>query len=341
MKKIILLVLVLFAVIGGYLGYSYYQKIYAPALLGTGSKILFISSSWDYNTLLIALEDSAWLESTSDFNWVAQQKSYPSLLKPGKYQIEAGWSNAQMVDRLRSGEQMPVKVTFNNQRTIAQLAGAVSKYFEADSAEFLNYFTNKKIVRKYGFNEATFPALFVPNTYQFYWNTSPEEFVYRMALEFKSFWNVERKAKAKKLNLTQSEVVTLASIVEEETKMNDEKPRVAGVYLNRLRKKMLLQADPTLIFGIGDFSIRRVLNLHKKIESPYNTYMYKGLPPGPIRIPEISSVDAVLNPQNHNYLYFCAKEDFSGYHNFATNYRDHLNYAKRYQRALNQRKIYN
>jgi len=341
LKKIILLVLVLFAVIGGYLGYSYYQKIYAPAVLGTGSKMLFISSSWDYKTLLIALEDSAWLESTSDFNWVAQQKSYPSLLKPGKYKIEAGWSNAQMVDRLRSGEQIQVKVTFNNQRTIAQLAGAVSKYFEADSTEFLNYFTDKTIIHKYGFNEATFPALFVPNTYQLYWNTSPEEFVDRMALEFKSFWNTDRKAKATKLNLSQSEVVTLASIVEEETKMNDEKPRVAGVYLNRLRKKMLLQADPTLIFGIGDFSIRRVLNVHKKIESPYNTYLHKGLPPGPIRIPEISSVDAVLNPQTHNFIYFCAKEDFSGYHNFATNYRDHLNNARRYQRALNQRKIYN
>ena len=162
-----------------------------------------------------------------------------------------------------------------------------------------------------------------------------------MAQEFKSFWNTKRKAKATKLNLTQSEVVTLASIVEEETKMNDEKPRVSGVYLNRLRKNMLLQADPTLIFGIGDFSIRRVLNIHKKINSPYNTYLYKGLPPGPIRIPEISSIDAVLNPQNHMFLYFCAKEDFSGYHNFATNYRDHINNARRYQKALNQRKIYN
>ena len=341
MKKIILLLLVLIIAIGGYIGFNYYQKIYAPAVISSEYKVLYISSNWDYKTLLMALKDSVWLESASNFDWVAQQKNYPKRVKPGKYKIEANWNNAQIIDRLRSGEQIPVKVTFNNQRTIAQLAGAVSKYLEADSVEFLNYFIDNKTVGKYGFNKATFPALFIPNTYQFFWNTSPEKFVNRMAQEFKIFWNTKRKAKATKLNLTQSEVVTLASIVEEETKMNDEKPQVAGVYLNRLRKNMLLQADPTLIFGIGDFSIRRVLNIHKKINSPYNTYLNKGLPPGPIRIPEISSVDAVLNPQNHMFLYFCAKEDFSGYHNFATNYRDHINNARRYQQALNERKIYN
>ncbi len=341
MKKIILFIVLIIVCISGLVGYNYYQKIYAPAVLSDEIKLLYIESTWDYSKLMTALADSTWLESASTFDWVAQQKNYPNLLKPGKYQIEPGWSNAQVVDRLRSGEQMPVQVTFNNQRTLAQLAGRVSRHFEADSLAFLNYLTDKEVIRKYGFNKATFPALFVPNTYQLYWNTTPEQFVKRMAQEFKRFWNDQRKDKATKLNLTQSEVVTLASIVEEETKMNDEKPRVAAVYLNRLRKNMLLQADPTLIFGIGDFSIRRVLNIHKKIDSPYNTYLYKGLPPGPIRIPEISSVDAVLNPQKHNYLYFCAKEDFSGYHNFATNYRDHINYAKRYQRALNQRKIYN
>lgn len=325
----------------GAVGYNYYQKIYGSSIESETDVVLYIPSNWDYTQLLEALEDSTWIKDVQDFDWVANRKNYPSLLKSGKYLIKSGWSNAQFVDLLRSGEQQPIKVTFNNQRTLAQLAGKLSKKLEPDSVAFLKHFSNPELISHYGFSEATFPALFVPNTYEFYWNTSPEKFVERMATEFKQFWNDDRKAKATKLGLTQSEVVTLASIVEEETKMNDEKPRVAGVYLNRLRKNMPLQADPTLIFGIGDFSIRRVLNVHKKIDSPYNTYMYKGLPPGPIRIPEISSVDAVLNPQYHNYLYFCAKEDFSGYHNFAVNYRDHLNNARRYQQALNSRKIYN
>ena len=327
-------------IVGGYMANNFYNRIYSDAIISSQNPTLYIESNWNYEDLKNALKDSSWLKDVDDFDWVAQQKNYPTLLKPGKYEIKTGWSNAQFIDLLRSGEQLPIRVTFNNQRTLKKLAGHVSRYFEADSAAFATHILNSETHKKYGFNAATFPALFIPNTYEFYWNTNPEKFVARMASEFKIFWTEKRKAKATKLGLTQSETVTLASIVEEETKMNDEKPRVAGVYLNRLKKGMLLQADPTLIFGIGDFSIRRVLNIHKKIDSPYNTYIYKGLPPGPIRIPEISSIDAVLNPEKHNYFYFCAKEDFSGYHNFSNSYREHLNNAKRYQRALNQRKIY-
>lgn len=341
MRKILLIAFIVLAAIGTYSAYSYYQKIYGVQINSENDKVLFIKSDWSYDDFLNTLTDSLWINSIEDVKWVAQKKNLPNKLKPGKYLIKSGWNTEEFVNAIRSGEQQPIELTFNNIRTIHQLAGRVSKVLEADSVSFLGYLQAPKVHQKYGFSKATFPALFVPNTYQFYWNTSPEKFVARMAKEFKSFWTVERKNKATKLGLTQSEVVILASIVEEETKMNDEKPRVAGVYLNRLRKGMLLQADPTLIFGIGDFSIHRVLNIHKKVDSPYNTYMYKGLPPGPIRIPEISSIDAVLNPISHNFLYFCAKEDFSGYHNFATTYRDHLNNARRYQQALNKRKIYN
>ncbi len=341
MKKVIGILTLISMIIGIVLGYIYYEKVYGKAIISKQDKVLYIPSTWEYEDLLRALKDSSWLKSAKDFDWVAQKKNYPNTLKAGKYTIESGWNNDSFVNKLRSGTQTPVQVTFNNQRTLGELAARVSGFLEPDSTDFIKCFQNKELVRKYGFNAATFPALFIPNTYEFYWDTSPEAFVERMAIEFKKFWNTKRRSKAKQLGLTQSEVVTLASIVEEETKMNDEKPKVAGVYLNRLRKGMLLQADPTLIYGLGDFSIRRVLNIHKKIDSPYNTYLYKGLPPGPIRIPEISSIDAVLNPEKHNYLYFCAKEDFSGYHNFASNYRTHLNFAKRYQRALNKRKIYN
>jgi UPF0755 protein len=193
---------------------------------------------------------------------------------------------------------------------------------------------------KYGFNEQTIMTMFIPNTYEFYWNTSADEFFERMADEYKKFWTDERKQKAKNIGLSQSEVSILASIVELETQKKDERPTVAGVYINRLKKKMLLQADPTVVFALGDFTINRVLKIHLETDSPYNTYKYSGLPPGPIYLPSISSIDAVLNFENHDYIYFCAKEDFSGYHNFAKTLAQHNENARKFQQALNKRKIW-
>ena len=241
-----------------------------------------------------------------------------------------------------SGETVPVKVTFNNVRTKADLASKISKNLECDSLEVISLINNPEFVAKYGFNETTILTLFLPNTYQFNWATTAEEAVQRMAKEYKKFWTAERKEKARKLNLSQSEIAILASIVQaEQTVHADERPKVAGLYINRLRIGMALQSDPTLVYGLGDFSIRRVLNKHKDIDSPYNTYRHKGLPPGPINLPNIKSLDAVLNYESHNYLYMCAKEDFTGYHNFAKNYNQHLIYARKYQKELNRRKIYN
>lgn len=338
-KKIIIGIL-LIGLAGAFAGKKYYDKIYAVNVVGSDDHVLFIPTNQTYEAFIQGLEDTTWIKSVDAFDWVAQQKKYAHKLKPGKYLIRSGWNNNEFVNALRSGEQIPIKLTFNNNRTLEELIGQVSRQFEFDSLDLSLHLCDSTVIRKYGFAKETFPSMFVPNTYYLYWNTSVEDFTSRMAKEYKTFWNASRKQKANQLNLTQSEIVTLASIVEEETKMNDEKPRVAGVYLNRLKRNMLLQADPTIIFAIGNFAIRRVLNKHKDYPSKYNTYLYKGLPPGPIRIPEISSIDAVLNAEQHNYLFFCAKEDFSGYHNFAKSNAEHERNARKYRRALDRKKIF-
>lgn len=285
------------------------------------------------------LLDEAVLSDTVSFNWVAKQKSF-SKPKAGKYLIKDGMSNNELINLLRSGAQSPVKLTFNSIRTRSDLAGRVSKQLELDSVDLLHVLTSSEVSSKYGFNKTTFVSMFIPNTYEFYWTTSTDEFVKRMAQEYKTFWNENRMTKARALNLSQSEVCILASIVQaEQLEHPDERPRIAGLYINRLRKGMPLQSDPTLIFAIGDFSIKRVLNKHKQINSNYNTYKRKGLPPGPINLPEISSIDAVLNYEQHNYLYMCAKPDFSSYHNFSQTLRQHNVYANQYRRELNKRKI--
>lgn len=327
------------------MAYNMYQKVYQPnvTLENTNDKYFYIYSNYEFSDVVHDLYEKGYIINRESFEWVAEQKAnFINNVKPGRYLLEDGMSNNELVNLLRSGEQVPVKVTFNNVRTTAQLAGKVTKNLECDSTEVYVLLNNKEFVSKYGFNKTTILTLFLPNSYEFYWNTSAEELIGRMADEYKKFWTAERKAKAKKLNLSQSEVAILASIVQAEQSVHsDERPIVAGLYINRLRQGMLLQSDPTIIYGIGDFSIRRVLNKHKTHNSPYNTYMNKGLPPGPINLPSIKSLDAVLNYEQHDYIYMCAKEDFSGYHNFAKTYKQHLVYARKYQAELNKRRIYN
>jgi UPF0755 protein len=337
-RKILILVFVVILIAGAWVGWNLKSMIFGKSV--TRQYILYIPTDAGYDEVLAQIKSCSCIEDWQDFDQVAQWKKYPQLVKPGKYSLTPGMSNEELVNKLRIGEQEAVHLTFNNIRTLRQLGGKAAHYLEGDSILFCTYLLNPETAPSYGFTLKQFPAMFIPNTYQFKWNTSPEKFVERMAQEFKAFWNEERLTKARKLRLSQSEVTTIASIVEEETKKADEKPRVAGVYLNRIRKGMKLQADPTVVFAVGDFSIRRVNNAHKLTNSPYNTYMYSGLPPGPIRIPEISSIEAVLNAEKHNYLYFCAREDFSGYHNFAENYSQHLRNARQYQAMLNKRKIF-
>lgn len=341
-KRFVLTIMLFVVLVGGYMAWDFYQRIFSPNVSLPESNVeFFIQSEWTYDEVLASLAEKKFIDDERSFDWVAQRKSYPSLVKPGRYILFDGMNNNQLVNLLRSGEQGPVKVVVRSVRTKAELAGTVARYIEADSAALLGLLNDPAFCAQYGFNTTTIFTLFLPNTYEFYWNTSEEEFITRMAREYKRFWNDERKAKANALHLSQSEVSTLASIVQaEQSAHRDERPVVAGLYLNRLRKGMRLESDPTLIHAIGDFSIKRVLNIHKEVDSPYNTYKRSGLPPGPILLPEISSLEAVLNAEDHNYIFMCAKEDFSGYHNFASSYREHINNAKRYQRELNKRKIY-
>ena len=241
---------------------------------------------------------------------------------------------------LRLGEQVPVLMTFNNVRTKAQLAGTISRQLEVDSITLKQLLNNNDFLKKNKMDEKSSITLFIPNTYELWWSTSSEKLFERMALEYKKFWTKERKQKSKSLNLSQTEVAILASIVQAEQQTHpDERPVIAGLYVNRLKKKMRLESDPTLVFAHGDFSIKRVLNKHKEIDSPYNTYKNEGLPPGPINLPEPSSIDAVLNYKKNDYLFMCAKPDFSGYHNFAKTLKQHNINARKYREALNKKGV--
>ena len=323
-----------------YLFANYSGKIFSKnTLVNEKDPYIYVFTGTNLNQLTDELVDQKILIDKKSFLWVADQKSF-NTPKPGKYKLEDGMNNNELVNLLRSGEQEPVKLTFNTIRTAEDLAGKVGKQLEADSTELLKILRSSELAKKYGFNAATFMTLFIPNTYEVYWNTSAEGFVKRMAREYKVFWTDSRKEKAKALNLSQSEVSILASIVQaEQSEHRDERPKVAGLYINRIKKKMKLQSDPTLVYAVGDFSIKRVLNKHIQMDSPYNTYKYVGLPPGPINLPERSSVDAVLNYEKHDYIYMCAKADFSGYHNFARSFYQHNAYAKAYRNELNRRKI--
>ncbi|MFI3332978.1 MAG: endolytic transglycosylase MltG [Rikenellaceae bacterium] len=262
-----------------------------------------------------------------------------SSIKVGNYSFEPGMSVIRIVRMLKLGEQQAVNVTFNNIRTLPELAGRISGQLDLDSLELLKHLQSSEVAAGYNQSTSTMISMFIPNTYQLYWNTSAQGFTDRINSEYKRFWNSDRMTKAEKVGLSQLEVMTLASIVYEETKQQSEMARVAGVYLNRLRIGMPLQADPTVKFAIGDFTIKRVLNKHLEYDSPYNTYKYAGLPPAPIAMPSIAAIDAVLSPEKHSYLYFCARPTFDGFHNFAKTLSEHNANARAYINELNRLKI--
>tara|TARA_B100001142_G_scaffold330401_1_gene399354 strand:+ start:20903 stop:21907 length:1005 start_codon:yes stop_codon:yes gene_type:complete len=330
--------------IGGFLmAYELYSRVYQPNVIlseNADEKYIYIPTDADFLEVVKILSENGLLINTNSFEWLSKKKKYTTNIKAGRYKIDRSLNNNQLVNLLRSGKQTPVRVTFSNIRTKEQLAGNISSQIESDSLSILNFITDTFFQQKLALNDDNVSSIFIPNTYEFYWNTSAESFVNRMLKEYYKFWNAERKDKAKKINLNYYEVAALASIVEKEQSIRiSERPEIAGLYLNRLKKGMKLESDPTLIFALRDFTIKRVLNKDKKIDSPFNTYKYKGLPPGPICIPSINSIDAVLNASSHKYIFMCAKEDFSGYHNFARTYSRHLINARKYQKALNKRKI--
>ena len=302
--------------------------------------LLYIHDGDSYSQVEKLLQDKGCLTDVKTFRSLANTKDYKVNIKPGVYKLQQGWNNNKLINLLKSGAQTPVMVTFNNVRTREELAGKLSHQLQSDSAAFLSALKNDSNAIHFGFKPETFPSLFIPNTYSFYWTTTPDGFLTRMKHEYELFWNEARKLKAKTIGLTLDQVATLASIIQEESNKNDEKPVIARVYLNRLKKSWPLQADPTIRFALGDFAIRRILTAQLSIDSPYNTYKNAGLPPGPINFPEISSLDAVLNAGVHDFFYFCAKEDFSGYHNFAKTLSEHNRNAQKYQAALNKMKIF-
>lgn len=339
--KIILFSLTIIILTLASIAYSYYNKIYKTNVrIDLKDEFVYIPTGSTFDDVIRILTEEQILNDISSFEWLAEIKKYNQNIKPGKYRIKKGMNNNELVNLLRSGKQEPVKLTIRGFRNYQLLAGYVSHKLEADSNSICDIFESEMMAQKYGFNKNTFPCIIIPNTYNFFWNTSAEAFIERMAKEYKKFWNNDRKNKALSIGLSQTEVAILASIIQLETNKQDEMPNIAGVYINRLNKDMLLQADPTVIYAVGDFSIRRVKQEHLTYNSPYNTYLYKGLPPGPICIAYPYSIDAVLNYNKHNFLYFCARNDFSGYHVFAKTLEEHINNARKYQRELNKKKIY-
>ncbi len=340
--KIIFTLLAFVALVIGIKGYDLYKEIKSPnvQLNDRDTGYIYIPTGSTYNDVVNILFQNKIIIDKASFEWVAEKKNYPKNVKPGKFRLKEGMSNEALVNMLRSGKQEPVKVVFNKVRTKEKFTEVIGNQIEATPNQLMTLLNSNIFLAKYGLNRETALCIFIPNTYEFYWNTSAEEFIERMYKEYKKFWNDDRKAKAKAIGKSQEEVIILASIVEEETNINEDKAKIARVYLNRMKKGMRLQACPTIKFAMGDFDLQRILIKHLEYDHPYNTYMHDGLPPGPICIPMVSSIDAVLKNDKNNYLYFCAKDDFSGHHAFASTLEQHNQNAEKYQKALNKNKIY-
>lgn len=311
-----------------------YQVLYtANILVDKDDKVLIIHSGTTFRKVQEDLGKS-YVNDLVSFSLLARLSGYDKQIVPGRYILKRNMTNLQALRILKSGRQEVVKVTFSYVRLRSELVQKMTQYVGMSPKELDEAIDEFVKENKEGFTNENVTCMFLPNTYEAYFNILPEDLVQKMYSEYKKFWNGERQQKAKEIGLTPIDVSILASIVQAETVKEDEAPKIAGLYLNRLRIDMALQADPTLVFASGDFTLKRVLNEHKEIESPYNTYRYPGLPPGPINIPQIASIDAVLNAEKNKYLYMCAKEDFSGYHNFAKTLEEHSVFAKKYQRAL-------
>jgi UPF0755 protein len=341
MKKFLYAILVLGLIAAGG-AYWAYTSIFDPNTAFSEEKIeLKIPRESSFSDVYQLIESKGILENLSSFDMVAGWMNYKKdKVAAGKYVIKKGLNNREIVGMLRSGNQKPVKVIFNNVRSLPQLAGQIAKELAVDSVTLSNYFDQPEVWSQNGYTKENFMSAFIPNTYNMFWNVSPDEIVERLLIERKKFWSKDnRKAKADKLEMSEEEIYTLASIVEKESQYGPERPVIAGLYLNRLKRGIALQADPTVVFANGNFELRRVLNKHLTYDSPYNTYKYNGLPPGPIYMPSIQSIDAVLNYQKHDYLYMCAKPGYGTKHAFAKTLRGHNKNANEYRAWLNKQGI--
>jgi UPF0755 protein len=307
---------------------------------GEPKTVIFISEGSNYKMAMDSVEAHLAIKNIKILEWVAEKKHYPVLVKPGRYVFDRNISYLELINVLRSGRQAPVKITINNIRTLEELSGKAGGKIEADSSQIVSFLSDPGNYSNDGFTRENVISVFIPDTYEFFWNTSAKGFYSRMLKEYRKFWNDNRLARAKEENLNPVEVAILASIIDDEVSKRDEKPKIAGVYLNRLRRGIPLQACPTIKFALNDFTITRVLKKYLEVDSPYNTYKHNGFPPGPIGCPTVEGIDAVLNAEKHDYLFFAAKADFSGYHNFSRTLAEHNRYAALYQKELNKRKIF-
>ncbi|MDA0193881.1 MAG: endolytic transglycosylase MltG [Bacteroidetes bacterium] len=340
-KNIVAAFMIVFTVLLSSFAYYAYQVYNTPNILVDREDAYFaIPSGSSFRDVQVLLYDGGYVQDAVSFGLLSRLKDYDKLVKPGLYLLKADMSNNDAINLLRSGQQTPTRITFNGIRKLEELPEKITSGIELTPMQFEKLLFDKDRMISYGFDSLNYISMFLPNTYEVYWTITADELLKRMHEEYKRFWNESRRGKAESMGLSTQEVSTLASIVQSETAKLDEADRITGVYLNRLKRGMALQADPTLIFALNDFTIRRVLNTDKTIKSPYNTYINKGLPPGPIRIPDGRYIDAALNFEDHNFIYFCAKEDFSGYHAYATNLSDHMVNARRFQKAMNQSKIF-
>jgi len=342
MKKVIYIILFALISIGGVGGIYFYKIFYESNTLFNDEYVFIkIPTNSTENQLLDSIGKH--VKDLSKFSKAANYKDYFSNIKPGRYKLENGFNNNQIINSLRSNN-VPIKITYNNIETFDQLIKRISERIEADSLSLSNVFYEEKFLNDLGLDSESVFSLFIPNTYEFFWNTSAIQFRERILKEFDRFWNDSRIEKSKKLNLNPIEVMTLASIVQKETPKVDERPTIAGVYLNRLERNMKLQADPTVVYTIKkrdgfDTKIRRVLYKDLRIKSPYNTYVYRGLPPAPIVTPDISAIEAVLNPQKHSFIYFVADVSNPGYHLFSRTNAEHNRKKRQYTNWLKKNRI--
>jgi UPF0755 protein len=326
MRKNIVPILLAVLLIGGYFAWKPLKAIYLSGVPSELSdRFVYIPTGASFDEVVDILKRGGFIRDEPGFRWLAKEMNYiKPEMRSGRFEIEPGWNTRELIQHLRAGKQAPVKVVINSERLPEDVAGVVGDFLEADSMDFVSAFRDPGLMAETGYSPETFISMFIPNTYEMYWNTTPKEFVQRMAKENKAFWQKNgRMEKARAQGLTPEQAYTVASIVERESNHNPERPTIAGVYLNRLKINMKLQADPTCVFATRDFGTRRVTQYHTTFDSPYNTYKYAGLPPGPISMASIPSLDAVLDPERHNYLYFCAKPDESGTHAFAATLSGH------------------
>lgn len=314
--------------------------LFAPQFHPSKTVYVYVDRDDTADSIYNKIKKCGHVHQFTGFRWMAQYKDFEKNIHTGRYAIHPNDNVYHVYSRFSRGYQAPINLTIRSVRTLDLLARNVGKQLMIDSAEIAGQLFDSTFQHKIGYTETSLPGLFIPETYQVYWDMSVAAFFKRMEKEHKRFWNKDRLAQAAAIGMTPEEVSTLASIVEEETNNDPEKPMIAGLYINRLHENIPLQADPTIKFALQDFGLRRITNEHLKINSPYNTYLKTGLPPGPIRIPTKKGIDSVLNYAKHNYIYMCAKEDFSGTHNFASNYADHMANARKYWKALNARKIF-